>query len=92
MTFWIWQSLRARCTGLRRGLVAVLCGVAMTVAATPTRANEVDNVRLWAAPDRVRLVFDMASALLEACAKRGHVTTAAAESLRHSFVRDHCRG
>lgn len=62
MTFWIWQSFRARGTGLRRGLAGVLCGVAMTLAATPTLANEVDNVRLWAAPDRVRLVFDMASA------------------------------
>ncbi len=65
MTFcirWIRRECRARLVGLRRGLAAVLCAVAMAGAASPTWANEVDNVRLWAAPDHVRLVFDMTSA------------------------------
>ncbi|WP_136064559.1 N-acetylmuramoyl-L-alanine amidase [Modicisalibacter radicis] len=62
MTFWIRQKCRARRAGLRRGLAAVLCALAMAGAAPPTWASDVDNVRLWAAPDHVRLVFDMAGA------------------------------
>ena len=53
-------------------------------------ARDCATLSEWDAAHPPRLLH--ASALLEACAKRGHVTTAAAESLRHSFVRDHCRG
>lgn len=34
----------------------------LVIAPSLAMANEVDNVRLWAAPDHARLVFDMASA------------------------------
>lgn len=65
MTFCI-RRIRRGCrvllAGLRRGLTAVLCAIALAGAATPILANDVDNVRLWAAPDHVRLVFDMSGA------------------------------
>ncbi len=51
-----WLRMR-RCSGQRRmaGLIAACC---LGVSAQ-AQAVEVDNMRLWSAPDHVRLVFDM---------------------------------
>nr|WP_297458382.1 N-acetylmuramoyl-L-alanine amidase [uncultured Halomonas sp.] len=40
---------------------ATLAGLALVTLSTLTMASEVDNMRLWAAPDHARLVFDLSA-------------------------------
>lgn len=58
------SSVRSSVRGLRVALMAVLCtGVVglLSVASTAQAAN-VEGMRLWAAPDHARLVFDLEAA------------------------------
>lgn len=44
-----------------RRMGAMLAGLALVTLSTLTMASEVDNMRLWAAPDHARLVFDLSA-------------------------------
>ncbi|WP_251976928.1 N-acetylmuramoyl-L-alanine amidase [Salinicola avicenniae] len=51
--------MRALLAGWRRQALLALTALVAIVASASAQAVEVDNMRLWSAPDHVRLVFDM---------------------------------
>ncbi|WP_425256187.1 N-acetylmuramoyl-L-alanine amidase [Modicisalibacter coralii] len=53
------STRRRRGAGTGRRAMAALLGVVAALACGLASANSVDNLRLWSAPDHVRLVFDM---------------------------------
>lgn len=54
-----WRGSRR--IGAKRYLAALLCSAFLLGLPQTGRAADVDNIRLWAAPDHSRLVFDLSS-------------------------------